>query len=82
MVRSDGVVTFRVTSTESVGKGEFPTERVYGPTPIAALRLITCGGEFDRDTGHYRSNVIVHAELVAGSGEPMAGPVRRLPGAS
>jgi hypothetical protein len=26
--------------------------------------LITCGGEFDRDWGHYLSNVIVYAHLV------------------
>jgi len=25
------------------------------------LRLITCGGGFDRSTGHYRDNVIVYA---------------------
>jgi hypothetical protein len=27
------------------------------------LRLITCGGSFDRTTGHYRDNVIVYARL-------------------
>jgi hypothetical protein len=26
------------------------------------LRLITCGGSFDRSTGHYRDNIIVFAE--------------------
>jgi hypothetical protein len=26
------------------------------------LRLITCGGSFDRSTGHYRDNVIVYAK--------------------
>ena len=25
------------------------------------LRLVTCGGEFDRSTRHYRSNVVVTA---------------------
>jgi hypothetical protein len=28
------------------------------------LRLITCGGSFDRATCHYRDNVIVYATMV------------------
>jgi hypothetical protein len=28
------------------------------------LRLITCGGPFDRATGHYVDNIIVYAHLV------------------
>jgi hypothetical protein len=28
-----------------------------------ALRLVTCGGEFDATAGRYRSNVIVFATL-------------------
>jgi hypothetical protein len=27
------------------------------------LRLVTCGGAFDRSTGHYTDNVIVFASL-------------------
>jgi hypothetical protein len=33
------------------------------PTLTPALRLVTCGGEFDSTVGHYRSNVIVVATL-------------------
>jgi hypothetical protein len=29
----------------------------------AGLRLVTCGGLFDRSTGHYRSNIIIFAAL-------------------
>jgi hypothetical protein len=29
-----------------------------------ALRLITCGGTFDRDRGSYRDNLVVYARLV------------------
>jgi hypothetical protein len=36
---------------------------VYFPTLTPTLRLVTCGGEFDRATGHYRSNFIVFASL-------------------
>ena len=39
---------------------------VYGNTTNRAeLRLITCGGEFDRATGHYVNNVIAFGHLVA-----------------
>ena len=33
--------------------------RSAGGRPV--LRLITCGGSFDRGSGHYRDNVIVYA---------------------
>jgi sortase (surface protein transpeptidase) len=62
--RSDGsVATFRVTALEEHSKNAFPTARVYGPTPGRVLRLITCGGAFNRSTGHYEDNIIVFATL-------------------
>ncbi len=60
--RSDGAtVEFRVTAVQSYLKDHFPTRAVYGPTPDAELRLITCGGAFDSATGHYLSNIVVYA---------------------
>jgi sortase (surface protein transpeptidase) len=60
--RSDGsTVAFRVTAVRSYLKDHFPTQAVYGPTPDAELRLITCGGAFDSATGHYLSNIVVYA---------------------
>ena len=60
--RSDGsAVAFRVTGVQTYPKDHFPTRSVYGPTPDAELRLITCGGAFDSASGHYLSNVIVYA---------------------
>lgn len=58
------VAVFRVTAKHIYLKADFPTADVYGPTPTAQLRLITCGGTFDPATGHYLSNVIVFATLV------------------
>ena len=55
---------FRVTSIQTYLKDQFPTEKVYGPTPDAELRLITCGGAFDPATGHYLSNIVVYATEV------------------
>jgi sortase (surface protein transpeptidase) len=55
---------WRVERTEHHPKTRFPTEAVYLPALRPELRLVTCGGEFDRSTGHYRDNVVVHASLV------------------
>jgi sortase (surface protein transpeptidase) len=52
---------FRVSSFEWVSKSAFPTQRVYGPVVAPVLRLITCGGAFDRSVGHYVDNLIVFA---------------------
>jgi Sortase domain len=60
--RSDGsTVEFLVTAVQSYLKARFPTRAVYGPTPDAELRLITCGGAFDATTSHYLSNIVVYA---------------------
>jgi sortase (surface protein transpeptidase) len=55
---------FSVDRIERHPKDRFPTDMVYGPTDEVALRLITCGGTFDRSSGHYRDNVIVFATAV------------------
>ena len=63
--RADGSsVRFAVDRVVRVGKDAFPTQAVYGPVPGAELRLITCGGAFDRDAGSYADNVVVFARLV------------------
>jgi sortase (surface protein transpeptidase) len=65
VARSDGTTArFAVVAKEQHDKDAFPTDRVYGPTDSSQLRLITCGGSFDRSVGHYTDNVIVFAELV------------------
>lgn len=60
--RADGsLAVFQVQSVESYAKRDFPTERVYRGDGEPALRLVTCGGEFDRGAGSYLSNVVVYA---------------------
>jgi sortase (surface protein transpeptidase) len=62
--RGDGTtVAFTVTAVARYPKDEFPTAAVYGPTPRAELRLITCGGTFDRALRSYTDNVVVSAVL-------------------
>jgi sortase (surface protein transpeptidase) len=64
IARADGSsVRFIVQRTEQYPKDRFPTDAVYYPTLTPALRLVTCGGDFDATAGHYRSNVIVFATL-------------------
>jgi len=62
--RADGTMAvFTVTKVRKFAKNRFPTDAVYGPVPDAELRLITCGGIFDRSRGSYLSNVVVFARL-------------------
>jgi hypothetical protein len=61
---ADGITAvFRVTGVREYAKDKFPAAMIYGPTDYAALRLITCGGDFDFATGHYLSSVVVFAVL-------------------
>jgi sortase (surface protein transpeptidase) len=63
--RADGsVASFRVQGIERWPKDRFPTRRVYHPTHTSTLRLITCGGAFNRSTGHYLDNTIVYATRI------------------
>jgi sortase (surface protein transpeptidase) len=62
--RADGSsLRFVVERTEQYDKQRFPTDDVYYPTLTPGLRLVTCGGQFDDSTGHYRSNIIVFAAI-------------------
>jgi hypothetical protein len=65
VTRTDGTVAvFRVAEVAQYPKDAFPTELVYGDLDHAGLRLISCGGAFNRGTGHYEDNVVVYADLV------------------
>jgi sortase (surface protein transpeptidase) len=69
VLRADGrTAVFRIDSVERVEKDRFPTQRVYGDPGYAAIRLITCGGRFDRGSGHYTDNVIAYGHLVRSEG--------------
>jgi sortase (surface protein transpeptidase) len=59
---SDGqLTTFTVTRVAAYPKDDFATAEVYGPTTGPELRLITCGGSFDRSRRSYTDNVVVYA---------------------
>ncbi|MGW5740529.1 class F sortase [Amycolatopsis sp. NPDC003861] len=64
VARKDGTtLTFVVSRVDKVDKDEFPSDAVYGDTPDPQLRLITCGGSFDRTVHSYRDNIIAYAKL-------------------
>jgi sortase (surface protein transpeptidase) len=63
--RDDGrTIVFTVQSVHTYSKTSFPTDLVYGRTAAPVLRLITCGGAFDRSRRTYLSNVVIFASLI------------------
>lgn len=66
--RADGkVAVYTVDAVRKYDKAHFPDEEVYGRRNRPELRLITCGGKFDRKAG-YESNIVVFAHLTAVTG--------------
>jgi hypothetical protein len=62
--RADGrTALFTVTRVEEYPKSAFPTEAVYGPLDHPELRLVTCGGAFDKLRRQYHGNVVAYATL-------------------
>lgn len=53
-----------MTAVHSFPKDAFPTDMVYTGTPGPELRLITCGGSFDRSARNYLDNTVVFARAV------------------
>ncbi|SCL41537.1 Sortase (surface protein transpeptidase) [Micromonospora pallida] len=65
VARKDGSsAVFKVDLVRAYPKTEFPSDLVYGYNDRAALRVVTCGGQFDEDTRNYPDNIIVFATLV------------------
>jgi sortase (surface protein transpeptidase) len=64
VTRADGsTVRFAVVSVEQFPKDAFPSHAVYGDLDHPGLRLITCGGSFDRHARSYVDNIVVFADL-------------------
>ncbi|KXK62403.1 peptidase C60 [Micromonospora rosaria] len=62
--RADGrTLTFTVEAVRSYPKTDFPSTLVYGPNDRPGLRLVTCGGQFDRSARTYLNNTVVFATL-------------------
>ncbi|MEU7582850.1 class F sortase [Streptomyces sp. NPDC041068] len=66
VARDDGTVAeFTVDDVQVITRDRFDAQKAYGPRAEgrAELRLITCGGTFDKATRTYTANVIVSAYL-------------------
>jgi hypothetical protein len=55
---------FDVTWIRELPKPGFPVNQVFGGTQRHTLWLITCGGAFDYQSGHYLDNIVVSATWV------------------
>jgi hypothetical protein len=66
--RADGsTAVFTVTRVDEHPKEAFPTEAVYGGLDRPGLRLVTCGGTYDKIRRQYRGNVVAYAEYTGSS---------------
>ncbi|MFF1452497.1 class F sortase [Streptomyces sp. NPDC058274] len=77
--RADGrTAVYTVDAVRTYEKAHFPDKEVYGGRGRPELRLITCGGTYNRKTG-YASNVVVFAHLTGTreAGAPSAPPTGR-----
>lgn len=68
VTRTDGsVAEFTIDDVQVFSRKHFDAKKVYGShdKSRAELRLITCGGTFDRKANAYTANVVVSAYLTA-----------------
>jgi hypothetical protein len=54
----------KMVARQTYRKTRIPLEKYFARDGKPRLTLITCGGQFDRRTGHYRDNVVVTADPV------------------
>jgi hypothetical protein len=60
VTQSGRTVVYQVTSVKQYPKAALPTV-VWSRKGRPRLVLVTCGGPFNRETGHYRDNIVVTA---------------------
>ncbi|MEV4656650.1 class F sortase [Micromonospora sp. NPDC049301] len=62
--RKDGkTARFIVDGVARYPKKKLPLKAVYGHTGKAQLRVITCGGDYDKAAKSYKDNIVVFATL-------------------
>lgn len=59
----DTTAVFTIDAVEVHRADAFPDAKVYGPSTTPQLRLITCGGGYDKQSRRYLGNVVVFAHL-------------------
>ena len=61
---NDRTVRYRTVRVESVSKQSLALAKVFDRSGPPMLRVVTCGGEYDRDRGGYQDNLVVSAEPI------------------
>lgn len=56
------VQRFDVVARRTYDKASLPADELFSRAGPSQLVLITCGGDFDRDAGSYRENVVLYAQ--------------------
>ncbi|GAA2982821.1 class F sortase [Streptomyces fulvorobeus] len=77
VTRADGTVAvFTIDDVQVFTRERFDAEKAYGPREDgrAELRLITCGGTYDRKSRSYTANVVVSAYLTGQEREAARSP--------
>ncbi|MGH3488621.1 MAG: class F sortase [Actinopolymorphaceae bacterium] len=65
VTRRDGIaVVYRVDGASIQPKDQFPVDQIYAPSDRSELRLVTCGGSFDKKIG-WSDNIIVYAHMIS-----------------
>lgn len=63
-LENGAVAHFEVRSVRTYPNEDFPARKVYASQGVAALNLVTCGGDYDSSRGGYQANVVVNARKV------------------
>ncbi|MFI7061326.1 class F sortase [Kribbella sp. NPDC050124] len=56
--------TYRVESVREVTKQRLPLADLFDRSAPHRLRIVTCGGDYDRDNGGYQQNLVVSATRI------------------
>ncbi|KJY29814.1 MULTISPECIES: class F sortase [Streptomyces] len=75
VARADGTVAeFTVEDVRVYERAGFDPHKAYGPRVEgrSELRLVTCGGTYDKAAGQYSANVVVSAYLTGAGARPGA----------
>ena len=58
---AQGTLRYQVAEIDRIRKSMLDTASLFSSAGPERLHLVTCGGRFDRSTGHYQDNVVVVA---------------------
>ena len=66
IVSDDGVERrFEVVESANYPFDDAPLDRIFGPSDVSSLNLITCAGSFDRFSQNYDKRLVVYTRLIS-----------------